>query len=72
MSVDLMMCIHNHQPVGNFGWVFEEAFDRSYGPFLEVLEDYPDIRITLHNTGPLLDWMGEHRPGYLDAVRRCV
>ena len=72
MSVDLMMCIHNHQPVGNFGWVFEEAFDRSYGPFLEVLEDYPDIRITLHNTGPLLDWMEEHRPGYLDAVRRCV
>ncbi|MBN1882240.1 MAG: DUF1926 domain-containing protein [Deltaproteobacteria bacterium] len=72
MSVDLMLCIHNHQPVGNFGWVFEEAFDRSYGPFLEVLEDYPDITITLHNTGPLLDWMEENRPEYLDAVRRLV
>ena len=72
MSVDLMLCIHNHQPVGNFGWVFEEAFDRSYGPFLEVLQEYPDISITLHNTGPLLDWMEEHRPDYLDAVRRCV
>ena len=67
-----MLCIHNHQPVGNFGWVFEEAFDRAYGPFLEVLEDYPDIKITLHNTGPLLDWIEEHRPKYLDAVKRCV
>jgi alpha-amylase/alpha-mannosidase (GH57 family) len=37
MGVNLMIAIHNHQPVGNFPWVFEGAFDRSYGPFLDVL-----------------------------------
>ena len=72
MTVDLMLCLHNHQPVGNFGWVFEEAFDRSYGPFLDVLEEYPDISVTLHNTGPLLDWADEHRPEYLETVGRLV
>lgn len=69
MGVNLMIAIHNHQPVGNFPWVFEGAFDRSYGPFLEVLKRYPDIRVTLHNSGPLIDWMEENRPEYLDTVR---
>jgi 4-alpha-glucanotransferase len=69
MGVNLMIAVHNHQPVGNFPWVFEGAFDRSYGPFLEVLKKYPDIRITLHNSGPLIDWMEQNRPEYLDAVR---
>lgn len=69
MGVNLMIAIHNHQPVGNFPWIFEGAFDRSYGPFLEVLKKYPDIRITLHNSGPLIDWMEQNRPEYLDTVR---
>jgi 4-alpha-glucanotransferase len=68
MGVNLMIAVHNHQPVGNFPWVFEGAFDRSYGPFLKVLKRYPDIRITLHNSGPLIDWMEQNRPEYLDAV----
>ncbi len=68
MGVNLMIAIHNHQPVGNFPWVFEGACDRSYGPFLEVLEEYPDIRITLHNSGPLIDWMEKNRPHYLETV----
>jgi alpha-amylase len=68
MGVNLMIAVHNHQPVGNFPWVFEGAFDRSYGPFLDVLKRYPDIRITLHNSGPLIDWMEQNRPEYLDAV----
>ncbi len=68
MGVYLMIAVHNHQPVGNFPWVFEGAFDRSYGPFLDVLKRYPDIRITLHNSGPLIDWMEQNRPEYLNTV----
>ncbi len=72
MGVNLMIAIHNHQPVGNFPWVFEGAFDRSYGPFLDILKKYPGIRITLHNSGPLIDWMEENRPYYLDTVRELA
>src|SRR4030042_5599946 len=68
MGVILMIAFHNHQPVGNFPWVFEGAFCRSYGPFPHVLKRDPDIRIPLHNSGPLIDWMEQNRPEYLDAV----
>jgi len=68
MGVRLLMAVHNHQPVGNFGWVIGGAFDRSYGPFLDVLKNHPSIKLSLHITGPLLDWIAENRPGYFDAI----
>jgi hypothetical protein len=51
----LALAIHNHQPVGNFGWVFAEVYDRAYLPMLEALERHPGVRLSLHYTGPLLD-----------------
>lgn len=64
--------IHNHQPVGNFGWVIEEAFQKSYFPFLVLLEKYPGIRISLHFTGILYDWMKEFRPEGMALVKTLV
>jgi 4-alpha-glucanotransferase len=64
--------VHNHQPVGNFGWVIEEAYKKSYFPFLELLEKYPGIRISLHFTGILYDWMKEFHPEGIALVRRLV
>src|SRR3989338_6722941 len=42
--VSLLMAIHCHQPVGNFGFVFEEAYAKAYEPFLRVLDPHPDVR----------------------------
>ncbi|TFH57927.1 MAG: 4-alpha-glucanotransferase, partial [Candidatus Zixiibacteriota bacterium] len=64
--------IYNHQPVGNFGWVIEEAFQKSYLPFLVLLEKYPGIRISLHFTGILYDWMKEFHPEGLTLVKTLV
>lgn len=50
----LLLVVHNHQPVGNFGWVIEEAYQRAYKPFLDVLAQYPQIKVTLHYSGCLL------------------
>ena len=36
--ISLTLVLHNHQPVGNFGFVFEEAFEKAYLPMLEALE----------------------------------
>jgi hypothetical protein len=33
--------VPNHQPMGNFDLVFQEAFERSYRPFVEVLRRHP-------------------------------
>lgn len=64
--------LHNHQPVGNFGSVFEQAYRDSYGPFLDLIEQYPEIPISLHTSGCLMEWLAEHRPDYIDRLRRLV
>ena len=70
--VRLILALHNHQPVGNFDGVFEGAYRDSYLPFLEVLEGYPEIPFVLHTSGPLVEWLVEHRPEYIERVRALV
>ena len=50
--ISLALALHNHQPVGNFGWVFAEVFEQAYEPMVEALERHPDVRLSLHYTGP--------------------
>ena len=71
-GVRLIMALHNHQPVGNFDGVFAACYRDSYLPFLEVMEDYPAIPFVLHTSGPLLEWLVEHQPGYVARVRALV
>ena len=71
-GVRLIFALHNHQPVGNFDGVFEAAYRDSYEPFLEVMEDYPDIPFVLHTSGPLMEWLAEHKSDYVDRLRAMV
>lgn len=68
----LAIAIHNHQPVGNFDFVFEEAYQRAYLPMLEALELHPHVRLTMHNTGPLIDWLLTDHPEYIERLRTLV
>ena len=70
--VTLLLGIHNHQPVGNFGHVFRMAYDRCYRPFLDLLEQHPRVRLTLHYTGPLLEWFEKEEPEFLDRLAKLV
>jgi len=67
-----VFCVHNHQPVGNFLNVIEEAFDRSYEPFLKRLYAHPKVKFSYHSTGYLLDWLVKHKPAYIDMLREMV
>lgn len=71
-TINLIFGCHSHQPVGNFGFVFEEAYEKSYRPFIDVLERFPDVRVTLHYTGPLWDWFVQHAPDYIGRLRKLV
>ena len=64
--------IHNHQPVGNFDFVFEDAYQRAYLPFLELLEAHPRIRLAQHYSGILFDWILENHPEYIDRLAQMV
>ncbi len=68
MAVNFVLCIHNHQPVGNFGFVLEKAHEHSYHPFLEVFERHPAAKVALHFTGILLQWFEEQHPFYLERL----
>ncbi len=70
--ISLALAIHNHQPVGNFGWVFAEVYDRAYLPMLEALERHPGVRLSLHYTGPLLEWLAAERPEFLARLGALV
>ncbi len=70
--ISLALALHNHQPVGNFGWVFAEVYDQAYRPMLEALERHPGVRVALHYTGPLLDWIRAERPDFLERLRALV
>jgi alpha-amylase len=71
-SVRFVLALHNHQPVGNFDGVFEAAFADSYQPFLELLRDYPQIPISLHCSGSLLEWLADNRPEYIERLKSLV
>ena len=68
----LSLVFHNHQPVGQLPWVFDEAHRDAYEPFLDVLEAHPQIKVALHYTGPLLDWLVQHQPRTVERVREMV
>jgi 4-alpha-glucanotransferase len=70
--ISVALTLHNHQPVGNFGWVIAETYERAYLPMLEALERHPGVRLALHYTGPLLDWIASERPDFPDRLAALV
>ena len=70
--IHLLWAVHNHQPVGNFDFIFERAFNQAYKPFLDVLASHPRIRLSMHFSGILLDWIERNRPDYVAGLRTLV
>lgn len=70
--VTLVLIVHDHQPVGNFDHVFERSHRDAYAPFLEFLERHPRVRLALHTSGPLLEWLAAHDRGYLERLAGLV
>src|SRR6266700_1703743 len=71
-SIHLGLLLHNHQPVGNFPWVFQQVYEDAYLPMIEALERHPGIRLSLHYTGSLLDWLEVAHPEFLGRVGALV
>ncbi len=67
-----VFCVHAHQPVGNFGNVFLEAYEKCYRPFFETLEKHPKFKLVSHFSGSLLDWLEAHRPEFIQKVRNLA
>ena len=68
--INFLLGVHAHQPVGNFPFIFEEAYERSYRPFIEILTAHPRIKATLHYSGVLLAYFAEQHPDFLEKIRK--
>ncbi|WP_295155892.1 alpha-amylase/4-alpha-glucanotransferase domain-containing protein [uncultured Brachyspira sp.] len=71
-TINLILGNHNHQPVGNFDFVFESTYQKSYKPFLEILEKYKDIKFNFHYTGCLLEWIEKNHPEHIYTLKRLA
>jgi len=70
--VAFLFCVHNHQPVGNFLHVMEEAFQKAYLPFIKTLQKYPFMKISIHYSGVLWDFFKEYHPEFLKELKELV
>ena len=71
-KLNLLLAIHCHQPVGNFGIIFSKAYETAYLPFIEVLERHPNIKISLHYSGSLIDWLKLTHPEFFKRIKNLV
>lgn len=71
-KIFLGLVLHNHQPVGNFPSVFGVAYEQSYLPMIEALERHPSVRLSLHYSGPLLDWITVNRPEFISRLKNMA
>jgi alpha-amylase len=67
-----IMGLHSHQPVGNFDFIFEKAARECYHPFLEALDRHPRIRMSLHYSGVLLEWLRTNHVRTFDLLAGLV
>ena len=71
-KIHFVFGIHCHQPVGNFEHVFEDAYQKSYLPFINILRKHPKIKMTFHYSGILLRWFQLQHPEFIDMLKNIL
>ncbi|MBN3039029.1 MAG: DUF1926 domain-containing protein [Candidatus Omnitrophica bacterium] len=71
-KINFAIALHFHQPIGNFDNIIERATQFCYKPFLELLSQYPEIKLSLHISGCLLDYIEQRHPEILVLIKSMV
>jgi 4-alpha-glucanotransferase len=64
--------LHLHQPVGNFDHVMADHVRDVYRPIIERTTAAGLAPLTLHVSGPLLEWLEQHDVAWLDMIGRLA
>ena len=64
--------VHGHQPPDNYDWVFHEAIEKAYAPFFALLDEFRWLRVSVHFSGSLLEWIERNNPAFIDWMRTLV
>ncbi|HPF17058.1 MAG TPA: DUF1926 domain-containing protein [Thermotogota bacterium] len=71
-KIQFIFGVHNHQPEGNFDFIFENSLENGYKPFLETVYAYPQIKTSLHFSGSLLQYIEKKDPELIDLLRKMI
>jgi len=70
-TVNFCIATHNHQPIGNFDYIFEEAYQKSYLPFFKLAKKF-QFKFATHFSGILLEWLEKNHPEQISALKALV
>jgi len=71
-KLNFIFGVHNHQPIGNFDFVFEHSYQHAYKSFLDVVKEFPEIKVNIHFTGILLNWIEKNHPECFDVIKMLL
>lgn len=71
-KINFIFGVHNHQPVGNFPEIFEQAFQKAYLPFVEVLRRHPQLKMSFHYSGALFEYINSQHPEFVGQLKEMV
>ena len=66
------MAFHCHQPVFNFEREIERAYRDAYLPLINVIEMFPEVKVTFHYSGNVLEWLEKKHSEYLKRLKRLI
>ena len=71
-KLKFVFCVHNHQPSDNFEKVFNKAFKLAYKPFIDIVRQFPEIKISVHYSGSLLEWLVCNKPDFIQKLKHLI
>ena len=71
-KTQIILSFHNHQPAGNFDFVVEEAYNKSYKPLLETFYKFPQVKGVFHYSGSLLEWIEKNHKEHIELLKEMV
>ena len=71
-NLGLVLCIANTQPPGTTGTEVRRSCERAYFPMLDLLEEFTTIKVSMHWSGLLLEWMEANAADRLDQLLKLV
>ncbi|MGM0518483.1 MAG: alpha-amylase/4-alpha-glucanotransferase domain-containing protein [Campylobacterota bacterium] len=57
MKTTFLLGVHSHQPIDNFDYVIYDAIEKSYKPFFQTVQKFPDFKFSVHFSGWLLEFI---------------
>jgi alpha-amylase len=71
-NVNLVLCLHMHQPLGNFAEVVDRLVKETYRPVLDGLQKHPGVSANLHLSGVLLEMLAERHAEMVQQLHELV